>query len=448
MFVRKFFIKTFGCQMNVADSEKMAGILRGLGYAQAESVEDADVVIVNTCSVREKPDNKAYSFIGKVQSLKREGRNVVLAVGGCVPQKEKDSLLKRYPGIDLIFGTFNFFKIGELLGSAGKDQRVQVLDAPLDDERDVPKIEQITSNPFVAYVTVQRGCNRFCTYCIVPFTRGRERSVPPKLVVEEVRRLADRGVKEVHLLGQNVDFYGEGLEERVDLADLLYMVSEVEGIERVRFTTSHPAGFSERIARAIRDIPKVCEYVHLPPQSGSNRVLERMGRGYTKEEYIEKVMMLRDTVPNVAISGDFIVGFPGETGRDFEETLDLVERCVFDQAFVFEYSPRPFTRAYSFRDDVPREEKNRRLKILSELLRNQAEMRNLQRLGNVEEVLIEGPSPKDRSRLYGRTRDNKVVVVEGESSAVGKVVNVRIEEISPFFLKGRTENVLTGAGDG
>ncbi len=435
--------------MNVSDSEKMAGILLKAGYIPANSLEEADIVIVNTCSVRAKPDNKAYSFIGQVSALK-ERKPIVLAVAGCVPQKEKDELVKRYPKVDLILGTFNFFNIDELLKKlSNKRPLVEVLDKKQEGEEEtIPRIDQLISNPYVAYVTVQRGCNRFCTYCIVPYTRGRERSVPPKLVVEEVKRLAERGVKEVHLLGQNVDFYGIGLEEKVDLSDLLYMVSEVEGIERVRFTTSHPAGFTRRIAEAIRDIPKVCEYVHLPPQSGSNRILKRMNRGYTREEYIEKIFMLRETVPNVAISGDFIVGFPGETEKDFEETLNLVETCVFDQAFVFEYSPRPLTKAYTFKDDVPKEEKNRRLKILNDLLRKQAEERNLQRLGNIEEVLIEGESPKDKSKLMGRTRDNKVVVVEGSKENVGKLVKVKIEEISPYFLKGKAENILTGVSNG
>ncbi len=435
--------------MNVSDSEKMAGILLKAGYIPANSLEEADIVIVNTCSVRAKPDNKAYSFIGQVSALK-ERKPIVLAVAGCVPQKEKDELVKRYPKVDLILGTFNFFNIDELLKKlSNKRPLVEVLDKKQEGEEEtIPRIDQLISNPYVAYVTVQRGCNRFCTYCIVPYTRGRERSVPPKLVVEEVKRLSERGVKEVHLLGQNVDFYGIGLEEKVDLSDLLYMVSEVEGIERVRFTTSHPAGFTRRIAEAIRDIPKVCEYVHLPPQSGSNRILKRMNRGYTREEYIEKIFMLRETVPNVAISGDFIVGFPGETEKDFEETLNLVETCVFDQAFVFEYSPRPLTKAYTFKDDVPKEEKNRRLKILNDLLRKQAEERNLQRLGNIEEVLIEGESPKDKSKLMGRTRDNKVVVVEGSKENVGKLVKVKIEEISPYFLKGKAENILTGVSNG
>ena len=443
----KFYIKTFGCQMNVSDSEKMAGILKRAGYTPAGTPEEADVVIVNTCSVRAKPDNKAYSFIGKLSALK-ERKPFTLAVAGCIPQKESEELIKRYPKIDLIFGTYNFHRVDKLLERLNvRKPLIEVLQERTEDENVIPEIDQITTNPYVAYVTVQRGCNRFCTYCIVPFTRGRERSVPPELVVEEVKRLADKGVKEVHLLGQNVDFYGISLEKRVDLADLLYMVSKIEGIERIRFTTSHPAGFTKKIAEAIRDLPKVCEYVHLPPQSGSNRILKMMNRGYTREEYIEKVLMLRETVPNISISGDFIVGFPSETEKDFEDTLRLVETCIFDQAFVFEYSPRPLTRAYSFKDDVSKEEKNRRLRILSELLKQQAEERNIQRLGNVEEVLIEGESPKNRTKLIGRTRDNKVVIVDGHKELIGRFVKVKIEETSPYFLKGKPENVLTGVLD-
>ncbi|ADU97567.1 RNA modification enzyme, MiaB family [Thermovibrio ammonificans HB-1] len=435
---KRFFIKTFGCQMNVNDSEKMAGLLRDMGYEKAQTPEEADIVIVNTCSVRAKPDNKAYSFIGNLKRLKKRRPDLVVAVAGCVPQKEKEQIL-RFPHVDLVFGTFNFVKLPQLLERVKREGRVvEILNRKIPEEEKLPLVDSYLENPFIAYVTVQRGCNRFCTYCIVPFTRGRERSVAPHLVVEEVKRLAERGVKEVHLLGQNVDFYGY---QGTDLADLLYMVSEVEGVERVRFTTSHPAGFSERIARAIRDIPKVCPYVHLPPQSGSNRVLERMNRGYTREEYIEKVQMLREFVPNVALSGDFIVGFPGETEEDFEQTLSLVEECVFDQAFVFEYSPRPFTKAATFKDDVPKEVKNRRLQTLQELVKKQALERNLERVGKVEEVLIEGFSPKG-SELYGRTADNKPVAVEGSEELIGKTVEVEITQASPFFLKGKP--VTTG----
>jgi tRNA-2-methylthio-N6-dimethylallyladenosine synthase len=437
---KKFFIKTFGCQMNVNDSEKMAGLLRDLGYQKADSPEEADLVIVNTCSVRAKPDNKAYSFIGNLKRLKREKPELKVAVAGCVPQKEKEQIL-RFEHVDLVFGTFNFVRLPQLLERVEKEGKVvEVLSSRIPEEERVPLIDSYLENPYVAYVTVQRGCNRFCTYCIVPFTRGRERSVEPKLVVEEVKRLAERGVKEVHLLGQNVDFYNFG---GVKLPELLYMVSEVPQIERIRFTTSHPAGFTYEIAKAIKEIDKLCPYVHLPPQSGSNRILKAMNRGYTREEYIEKVKMLRELVPEVALSGDFIVGFPGEREEDFEETLSLVEECVFDQGFVFEYSPRPFTKAATLKDDVPKEVKNRRLKELQELIKKQALEKNRSRLGKVEEVLIEGYSPKG-TELYGRTRDNKPVAVMGGSSLIGKTVKVKIEEASPFFLKGRPVNQLKG----
>ncbi|ADY73694.1 (Dimethylallyl)adenosine tRNA methylthiotransferase miaB [Desulfurobacterium thermolithotrophum DSM 11699] len=430
--MKKFYIKTFGCQMNVNDSEKMAGILRSLGYEKTDLPEEADLIIVNTCSVRAKPDNKAYSFIGNLKKIKKEKPETIIAVGGCVPQKEKESIL-RFKHVDLVFGTFNFMKIGELIKRAKKERVVEILNSKIPEEDKVPLIDSYLENPYVAYVTVQRGCNRFCSYCIVPFTRGRERSVKPELVLKEVKRLAERGVKEVHLLGQNVDFYNY---EGIDLADLLYMVSEVEGIERIRFTTSHPCGFNRKIVEAMKNIEKVCPYVHLPPQSGSTKILERMNRGYTREEYTEKVMMLKEEIPKVALSGDFIVGFPGETTKDFEETLSLVETCVFDQGFVFEYSPRPFTKASNFKDDVPKEEKNRRLQELQNLLRVQAEEKNKKRLGCIEEVLVEGKSPKGKE-LSGRTKDNKLVVFDGSEELVGKFVEIEITETSPFFLKGK-----------
>lgn len=418
--------------MNVNDSEKMAGMLKDLGYEKAESPEEADVIIVNTCSVRAKPDNKAYSFIGNLKKLKKEKPSTIIAIAGCVPQKEKEHLL-RFEHVDLIFGTFNFVKLPELLEKAKEGRTTEILEEKIPEEDHLPLIDSYLENPYVAYVTVQRGCNRFCTYCIVPFTRGRERSVKPELVLEEIKRLAERGVKEVHLLGQNVDFYRY---KNTDLADLLYMVAEIKGIERIRFTTSHPAGFTEKIARAMKEIEKVCPYVHLPPQSGSNRILKLMNRGYTREEYIQKVEMLREYVPDVALSGDFIVGFPGETVKDFEETLSLVERCTYDQAFVFEYSPRPLTKAYQMEDNVPKEEKNRRLQILQELIKKQAEKKNLKRLNKVEEVLVEGKSQWG-DKLTGRTRDNKVVNFTGNENLIGKIVKVKITKTTPFFLEGQ-----------
>ncbi len=427
--------------MNVNDSEKMAGILASAGYEKTDNLEEADVVIVNTCSVRAKPDNKAYSFIGELKRLKKQKPELVVAVTGCVPQRDWKFILKRYSHVDVVLGTFNFYKILDFLESPSKPS-VEILDTFLENEGEIiPSIEPLLTNPFVAYITVQRGCNRFCTYCIVPYVRGRERSVPPENIIDEVRRLAEKGVKEVHLLGQNVDFYNYG---GVKLPDLLYMVSQISGIERVRFTTSHPSGFDISIIKAIKEIPKVCEYVHLPPQSGSNKILERMSRGYTREEYIEKVMMLKDEVPGVALSGDFIVGFPGETVEDFEQTLSLVETCIFDQAFVFEYSPRPLTKAFSFKDDVSKKEKNRRLMELNDLLRKQAEEKNRLLLGSIQEVLVEGLSPSSSEKMIGRTRNNKIVIIDRNDSLEGKLINVKIEEITPFYMRGKVIKQLAG----
>ncbi|WP_457568131.1 tRNA (N6-isopentenyl adenosine(37)-C2)-methylthiotransferase MiaB [Desulfurobacterium sp.] len=438
---KRFFIKTFGCQMNVNDSEKIAGILASAGYEKTESLEDADVVVVNTCSVRAKPDNKAYSFIGELKRLKKQRPDVTVVVTGCVPQKDWKFITERYSHVDIVLGTFNFYKVLDFIRS-GKRPVVEVLETYSEKEMDVlPLIEPVLTNPHVASVTVQRGCNRFCTYCIVPFVRGRERSVPPDRVVDEVKRLAERGVKEIHLLGQNVDFYRYG---NVRLPDLLYMVSQVEGIERVRFMTSHPAGFDLSIIKAIAGIPEVCEYVHLPPQSGSNRILKKMNRGYTREEYIEKVLMLKEEVPDVALSGDFIVGFPGETVDDFEQTLSLVEECVFDQAFVFEYSPRPMTEAFLLEDNVPAEEKNRRLTELNNLLKKQAKERNALLVGSMQEILIEGLSPSNDKKMIGRTRNNKIVLIDRDDSLEGKLVNVEITEASSFFMKGRVIKQMAG----
>ncbi len=421
--------------MNVNDSEKMAGILRDLGYEKTNVVDEADVIIVNTCSVRAKPDNKAYSFVGNLKALKKKKPNILIAVAGCIPQWEHRELYKRFRHVDLIFGTFNFARLPKLLEMARKKRVVEIFNEKIEEENNLPFVDSYLSNPYVAYITVQRGCNRFCTYCIVPFTRGRERSVKPELVVNETKRLAQRGVKEVHLLGQNVDFYNYDGKR---LSDLLYMISEVDGIERIRFTTSHPCGFNEDIAIAMRDIPKVCEYIHLPPQSGSNNILKRMNRGYTREEYIEKVSMLREYVPNVSLSGDFIVGFPGETDEDFKQTLELAETCKLDSGFVFEYSPRPLTKAYSYTDDVPKDVKTERLKELQSLLAKTGEEANLKKVGTVQEVLVEGKSPKG-TELSGRTRNNKLTIFEGSTDYIGKFANIRILEASPFFLRGKVK---------
>ena len=434
--MKKFFIKTFGCQMNVNDSEKIAGILAEKGYVKVASVEEADVIVVNTCSVRAKPDNKAFSFIGELKRIKKKKPEAVVVVTGCVPQKDADYIENKYPYVDILMGTFNFFKISEFLDKTFKGKKVkEILNHYFKDEgKIIPSISPYLNNPYIGYVTIQRGCNRFCTYCIVPFVRGRERSVPPDEILKEVQSLAKRGVKEIHLLGQNVDFYSY---ENYKLSDILYKIAEIDGIERIRFTTSHPAGFDYSIVKAIKEIPKVCEYVHLPPQSGSNKILKMMNRGYTKEEYLEKISLLKEEIPDIAISGDFIVGFPGETEKDFEETVDLIETVEYDQAFVFEYSPRPLTKAFNLKDDVPKEEKNRRLTIINEILKKQAIKKNEKLKGKEVEVLIEGESPNNPDKLMGRTRTNKIVIIDRDDSLVGKIVNVEIEEVTPFYLTGK-----------
>ena len=416
--------------MNVNDSEKIAGILESRGYQKTDKPEDADVVIVNTCTVREKPDNKALSFIGSLKSLKKK-KKLILAVGGCLPQRAPE-LIKKHKHVDIIFGTFNFMKIDKFIENLNSEQICEILDGPIEEEKKLPLVKSSLETPFSAFVTVQRGCNRFCSYCIVPFTRGRERSVDPKLVVEEVKSLADAGVKEVCLLGQNIDFYRYG---NVDFAELLYMVAEVKGIERIRFQTSHPAGFNEKIAKVMSEIDKICPFVHLPPQSGSNRILKLMNRGYTAEEYIEKVDMLRSYVEDVCVSGDFIVGFPTESEKDFEETMKLVERCKISHGYVFEYCPRPLTKASQMEDDVPKEVKNRRLKELQDLLKKMALEEGSKKVGKVEEVLVDGRGKKE-NQLSGRTRDNRVVIFEGKEDLVGKFVKVRITRAFPHHLEG------------
>lgn len=431
----KLHLITYGCQMNEYDSERVAGLLKRERYELTDRPEEADLILVNTCSIRERAEDKVFSQLGTLKHLKRRRPDLVIGVMGCMAQLQKGKIQERAPHVDLVFGSPAIARVAELVERA-KAGRVPVL------ETGEGALVKITARPdggrrIRAFVTVMEGCEKFCTFCVVPSTRGRERSHPPEAVVEEVRGLAAAGCREVTLLGQTVNAYGRDLTPPTDLAALLERIDRVDGIERIRFTTSNPYNLTTRLIRAIRDVPTVCESLHLPLQSGSDRVLERMNRGYTRARYLELIAELGETVPDLALSTDLIVGFPGETEEDFEQTLDLVERVGYDNVFAFRYSRRPGTAAAAMADQVPEHVKAARNTRLLQVAAGVAAARSRRLEGRTLPVLVDGASRKDPGEAAGRTRCNRVVNFDaGGRDLLGRVVAVRITQALPHSLRG------------
>ncbi|MBW2306469.1 MAG: tRNA (N6-isopentenyl adenosine(37)-C2)-methylthiotransferase MiaB [Deltaproteobacteria bacterium] len=438
MKLGKFYIETYGCQMNEHDSEQMAAQLEELGYASTSDISSADVVLVNTCTIREKPEHKVYSFLGRLRKLKRRNPHMIIGVGGCVAQQHDSALLDRVPHLDFVIGTHQAGHLGELLETV-RLKRTRLartcFDTGVFSRRLLRARVHRAAAAARAYVTVMEGCDNFCSFCVVPYVRGRERSRPSREILQEVRRLTEAGVVEITLLGQNVNSYGRK-DGDISFPQLLKRLGEVEGLARLRFTTSHPRDFSAEVIQAFADIPTLCGHVHLPLQSGSTRILRRMNRGYTRAEYLEKVKSLRQTRPGIAVTSDMIVGFPGETEKDFQETLSLMEKVRFDGLYSFQYSARPGTAASRMADDVPPEEKARRLKILQKLQDQHTLDGNRRMAGEVVEVLVEGPSRNSHREMTGRSRCNRVVNFPGKSELAGKLVSVRIEEGLKHSLRG------------
>ena len=431
---KKAYIKTYGCQMNEYDSEVMAGLLTKDHYQLTSKPEEADLIILNTCYVREKVKQKIYSKLGEIKKLKEKNPHLILGVCGCVAQRRPEEILQQAPYVDFILGTFNFYRL-PLVVRRVRESGERIVD--VEERETIPeKLPKLRKNRFSAYVPIMRGCDNFCTYCNVPYVRGRERSRLPEDILREVEELSCQGYKEVTLLGQNVNSYGKGLEDRLDFADLLTRINCIEGIERIRFTTSHPKDITDKLIQRMRDLDKVCEHLHLPVQAGSNKVLKRMRRGYTKERYLELVDKIRKTIPQISLTTDIIVGFPGESEQDFQETLDLVRRVEFDGAFTFCYSRIKGTEAAEFEDQLPEEVKKERLRRLIQLQREILEKRNKSLVGQKFEVLVEGLSKKSSDELQGRTRTNKVVVFKGSPDLVGKLVQVKIVDSSQWALRG------------
>jgi tRNA-2-methylthio-N6-dimethylallyladenosine synthase len=437
---KRVYIETYGCQMNEHDTERILRLLEGSHYLETKNAQEADFILINTCSVREKPEHKVYSALGRFKWLK-EKRGAVIGVAGCVAQQEGDRLLNRIPYLDMVIGTHAIPMLPQLLQKIEVSGE-KVCETGFDSEGDYLKavLSQEPAGKVRSYVTIMQGCDHFCSFCIVPYVRGREQSRPRQDIIEEVERLVEMGVKEVCLLGQNVNGYGKGLKEEISFPGLLHRVNEIEGLDRIRFTTSHPKDLSAELIRSFSKLKKLCEHIHLPFQSGSDKILKAMHRGYTKESYLDKIDRLKKVCPSMAVTSDVIVGFPGEEEKDFEETLDLIQKVRFDDLFSFKYSPRKGTRAAQFTEKVEEKVKQNRLSILQEIQKEITLQKNQEWEGRVEEVLVEGRSRQSDQDVTGRTRSNKIVNVEGDLSWVGKLVPVRVNKASPHSLRGRIVN--------
>ena len=435
---RTYFLRTFGCQMNEHDSERVAGLFEADGMVRADRIEDADVVFVNTCTIRENADNRLYGNLGQLKGLKETRSGRLLVVGGCAAQKDRELVRERAPWVDVVLGTHNLHRVVHLLDQAEEWGPVtEIVDSLAAMPSDLPARRESAHS---AWVTVQIGCNNTCTFCIVPAVRGREISRRPGDIIREIEQLVAEGVIEVTLLGQNVDTYGRDLaidgRRRPIFGQLLARVGQVEGIKRIRFTSPHPNDFRPEVAEAMARTEAVCEQLHFPLQSGSNRILAAMHRGYTSDKFLGRLAMAREVIPDLTVSTDVIVGFPGETEDDFRMTLEVVERARFDQAFMFIFSPRPGTRAAAMVDRfVPAEVARERFGRLVELQRGISAERNRRHLGETMEVLVEGPSKKDPTVATMRTRGNKVVHVDGEFHP-GTLMDVVIERTATHYLLG------------
>ncbi len=438
---KKFFIKTYGCQMNVHDSEYMATILKSMGYILTSSEKKADIILLNTCTVRKKPEQKAYSFLGRLKHQK-EHRPLIIGVGGCVAQQEGERLLKHMPYVDFVFGTHQIYRLPELINNL--NQKEKVCETNFTYQLEPPKkiIPFALYNKFRAYLTIMQGCNNFCTYCIVPYVRGREISRRSENILQEAKMLLDSGIKEIILLGQNVNSYGQDLKEDVSFPELLRRVGTLSKLRRLRFLTSHPKDLTLDLIKSFGDIETLCEQIHLPAQSGSDRILKKMNRRYTRGDYIKKIEMLRKVCPEIAITTDIIVGFPGETEKDFEETISLLQEVSFDDIFAFKYSDRPPAKAVEFKEKIGEKVKAERLAVVHEVQTPITKGKYKEKVGRRVEVLLDSYSKRSSMELSGRTRCNRVVNVRAEPSLLGHLVEVEVEEPLSHSLRGRIIKVF------
>ena len=432
---KTYFIKTYGCQMNVHDSENIKAILEDMGFNESETFEKADLILLNTCAIRENAHNKVFGMIGRIKHLKEQRPEVIAGVCGCMAQEEGvvSEILSKYKFLDIVFGTHNIHELPLVLEKHLKKGKleVEVYSCEGDIIEDMPVKRD---SKYKAWVNIMYGCDKFCTYCIVPYTRGKQRSRNPRDIIKEVENLKKDGYKEVTLLGQNVNAYGKDLDINYDMSNLLADVAQTK-IDRVRFVTSHPWDFTDEMIDTISKYENIMPYIHLPLQSGSNKILKLMGRRYTKESYLKLFKKIKDTIPNASITTDIIVGFPGETKEDFEDTIDVVNICKFDSAFTFIFSPREGTPASKMKDDIETKEKEERLYKLNELVNKYSKEANEKYLGKKVKVLLEGKSSKENS-LMGYTDTMKLVNVKGSTDLIGKIVDVKIVDVKSFSMDG------------
>ncbi len=435
----KLYIKTFGCQMNEYDSQKMADVLRDShGYELTAAPEDADLLLVNTCSIREKAQEKVFSELGRWRSWKEKRPELMIGVGGCVASQEGEGISARAPFVDLVFGPQTLHRLPEMIDEV-RDKGLPVVDISFPEIEKFDNLPEPRAEGPTAFVSAMEGCSKYCTFCVVPYTRGEEISRPLDDVITEVVSLAGQGVREINLLGQNVNAYrGPMYDGQIaDLATLIYYVAAVEGIDRIRFTTSHPVEFTDSLIQAYAEVPQLANYLHLPVQNGSDRILARMKRGHTTIEYKQKIRKLREVRPDISLSSDFIVGFPGETDADFEATMNLIADIGFDQSFSFIYSARPGTPAAAFVDDTPMHVKKKRLQMLQARINQQAMKISQAMVGTTQTVLVERPSKKNPAQYAGRTENMRWVNFDGDGSCLGQFVDVVITEALPNSLRGR-----------
>lgn len=435
--MKKYKISTFGCQMNEHDSEKISWILESMGYTPTEETEEADFIVYNTCVIRKSAEEKVYGQLGHLKDLKRRRPNLIIAICGCMMQREdvREVILTKHKHVDIIFGTHNIHKLPQLINT-NKQTGKTAIDIVEENKEIEDNIDANRAFSYKAYVNIMYGCNNFCTYCIVPYTRGREQSREPENIIKEIQDLVSTGCKEVTLLGQNVNSYGNTLNKDYSFTNLLEDINNIEGLDRIRFMTSHPKDISDDVINSYVKLDKLCNHLHLPFQSGSNKVLHSMNRKYTREDYLKIISKIKQTDPNIAITTDIIVGFPGETEEDFQETLDLVKECEFDSAYTYLYSVREGTKAAEMEDQVPDDVKHIRFNKLLDILYPIGLKKNQEILGQTLEVLVEDISKNNEEVLSGRSRNSKLVHFKGDKNLIGKIVKVKIENCTTFTLEG------------
>lgn len=437
---KKFYTITYGCQMNERDSENINGIFNQIGAKPASIIQEASIILFNTCAIRENAEDRFFGNIGALKKLSGKNKDLVIIVCGCMMQQKHivDTIVKKYPHVNVVFGTHNIYKLPELLYKyVVSDSKNVIVDIYEDSKYITEGLPSIRKYSFKSFVNITYGCNNFCTYCIVPYTRGREKSRNKDAILNEIRAMANNGVKEVTLLGQNVNSYGNTFSEKYNFSDLLNDVNKIDGIERIRFMTSHPKDISAELINSIKSLNKVCESLHLPIQSGNNEVLKKMNRKYTREHYLDIIYDIKDKIPDIAITTDFIVGFPGETEENFEETIDIVQKVEFDSAFIFLYSERNGTKAQNMKDKIDEKTKKIRFNRLLEQVNNISKKNNKKFLNTTQEVLVEGFSKNNDKVLTGRNRQNKLINFEGNPNKIGDFEKVLITKTNSFSLFGK-----------